>query len=682
MKSGMKNRKMILNRILPFLLVFTVLLSGVPMTAVKAANRTLSMQTAKSMALAQSADYTKLMNKLALAKVQYAQAVKSIKLKEKNQKTFRWSPLLNFKFPEKPDITDEFEYTYKPTELQSQIDTLNHSISDCVYGIYEKVCLSFIETYVLQERITYNESRLTAYETTLNRNRIRLYIGLANQTDIDELVKKVETIKTTLAADKRSYESKKEKLGELIGIDVSTSYDFTTPFLEAELDRDILDELIAYTLDHDDAYYQAKVATSNGLLQLNTNYQLMKSQYGNKMRIIDSFINQAKRGEKLDAAAFKLKYGELLTDVDNPWNGKKRILFIRIPKEWFKGAIDGIRYVEDEPYILYESAVEYQGLYADEQAMKKELTNSVKDYYANCIASQNSCDELEKTLAKKSAELVKSKILNGMGAMTYEEYSAVQEEYESLQMDLLEAKSAYSQIICSFDRLTCGALSNYLTGSSIDMSATEGGESFVVEDQSSGVYYFIRSMVENNIFELGLSVPDEFDVSISDFELWVDGIMVGKRTSIDSTIRHLSLDLNDVERVFIRLYDGENFVDDCDIDPYVYSDKLTITGYSIESNENPEIGTYSVETNSVTKMLELTVTPQPGLNVASYNIKAQNGKYLISNRKIPIKEKFRYPVLTEESLKELTLYLYDEAGMQIFEAQFDREEQTLVKKGE
>jgi len=158
--------------------------------------------------------------------------------------------------------------------------------------------------------------------------------------------------------------------------------------------------------------------------------------------------------------------------------------------------------------------------------------------------------------------------------------------------------------------------------------------------------------------------------------------MVGERTSIDSTIRHLSFDLNDVTSVFIRLYNGEDFVDDCDIDPCVYSDKLTIIGYSIESNENPEIGTYSVETNSVTGMFELTVTPQPELNVASYNIKAQNGKYLISDKKIPIKEKFRYPVLTEESLKELTLYLYDKAGKQLFEAQFDSEEQTLVKKGE
>ena len=75
----MKNRNMILNRILVVLLVCAVLLGGMPMTAAKAANRTLSMKTAKSMALAQSADYTKLMNKLALAKVQYTQSVKSIK---------------------------------------------------------------------------------------------------------------------------------------------------------------------------------------------------------------------------------------------------------------------------------------------------------------------------------------------------------------------------------------------------------------------------------------------------------------------------------------------------------------------------------------------------------------------------------------------------------------------------
>ena len=267
---------------------------------------------------------------------------------------------------------------------------LNHSIADCVYGVYEKVALTFVEVYVLQEKIAYNEERIASYEKTLEKNKARLLLGQANQTDIDSLTRKLETLNSTLASDKRSFEAQKEKLGKLIGIDVSTSYHFQNPFVSAQMDRSVEDKLITYTLEHDDAFFQARVASANGLLELNTNYDLMKNQYGtSNMRLIDSFINQAKRGEKLDSAAFKLKYGELLEKVDKPWLGKMRILFIKIPKEWFKGAIDGVRYVEDEPYALYESAIEYQGLYADEQAMRKELIASVKSSFENYISTRN-----------------------------------------------------------------------------------------------------------------------------------------------------------------------------------------------------------------------------------------------------------------------------------------------------
>lgn len=671
-----------MNRLLMALLLCSILAGCLPLSQVQAADRKLSVETAKSMALSQSSDYITLKNKLALAMVQYAQSIKSIKLKEKNQRTFRWSPLLNFKFPEQPDLADEFEYTYKPMELQSQIDVLNHSIADCVYGVYEEVALSFIETYVLQEKIAYNESRITSYQTALDKNNVRLLAGLANQTDIDNIEKKLETLNATLASDKRSFEAEKEKLGDLIGIDVSTSYVFQSPFVNATLNRDIEDKLIAYTLEHDDAYYQAKVASSNGLLQLNTNYKLMQNQYGSKMHIIDSFINQAKNGEKLDSAAFKLKYGELLEAVDSPWQGKKKILFIKIPKEWFKGAIDGIRYVEDEPYALYESAVEYQGLYTDEQLMKKELTSSVKDYYENYVSTQNTCQSLEQETIKKKKELQKAGILNSTGDMTYEEYAQVQEEYEELQMDLLEAKSAYSQILYSFDRLTCGALSAYLQGDSIEMSSAEGGQSYVVEDEGEGVYYFLHSLVENNLFELGLSIPDDFEISITDFELWIDGVQIGERTEVNKTIRHLALDISEVERVFIRLYDGDTFLDDCDIDPSVYSDKLIIKSYHIETDEETRIGTYIVEHDTATGMMELTIKPDADQPAVYYNIKTADGTYLISDKKISIKEKFRYLTAAENSLDNLTICLYDEGEVLLYEAQFRSADQTLRKKEE
>ncbi len=663
------------------LLVCSLLVGSIPMMPTEAANKNLTVEVAKNMALAQSSDYTKLKNKLALAKLQYSQAIKAIKLKEKNQRTFRWSPLLNFKFPEKPDLSDQMEYSYKPLELQSEIDTISHSITDCVYGIYEEVELNFVEVYLLQEKISFNEQRIASYQETLDKNKARLMAGLANQSDIDALEKKLETLKATLLSDKRSFESAKEKLGGMIGIDVSTSYNFQSPLVDADLDRTMEDQLIAYTLEHDDSFYQTQTATANGLLQLNTNYSLMQAQYGTgNMRIIDSFISQAKRGEKLDSAAFKLKFEEFLTAVDKPWQGKKKILFIKVPKEWFKGAIDGIRYVEDEPYVLYESALEYQSLYADEQAQKRELTDSVKSSYDNYVSTRNSCQALEKEVNKKAEELKKASILNTTGQMTYEEYEQVQTEYEELQMDSLDAKAAYSQVLYSFDRLTCGAISSYLNGDSITMSAAEGGQSYVVEDEGEGVYYYIHSMVSDNLFEIGLSVLDNFDISITDFELWVDGIQVGERTSVSKTIRHLALDMQEVNRVFIRLYDGEDFVDDCDIDPSVYSGKLIIKSYRVETTEETQIGTYTISTNSVTGLLEIKIKMNADLQAVSYNIKTQDGKYLISDKKISIGETFRYLAAAESSLEELVLCLYDEQGQLLTEADFRTSDQPIHKK--
>ena len=82
-------------RLLSFILLCCMLIAGLPASHVYAENKDLTVETAQAMALSQSDDYAKLKNKLELAKVRYTQSVKSIKLKEKNQRTFRWSPLLN-----------------------------------------------------------------------------------------------------------------------------------------------------------------------------------------------------------------------------------------------------------------------------------------------------------------------------------------------------------------------------------------------------------------------------------------------------------------------------------------------------------------------------------------------------------------------------------------------------------
>lgn len=655
------------------------IMMAMPCITVYAADKTLTLETARRMALADNDTYTGIQNKITLAKVQYDQSVKSIRLKEKNQRTFRWSPLVKFHFPEKPDLSDQYSYTYKPLELQSQIDKLQHQLDDCVYGIYEKVELEFIKVYVLQERISFNEERVKTYETTTAKNRMRLLLGQANQSDIDAMEKQVKTLNSTLASDQRKLEAEKEKLSDLVGIDVSMSYKFASPFADADLSRDMLDDLINTTLDRDDSFYQTRTDTANGLLSLNINYDLMKKQYGSKMNLIDSFITQARNGNKLDAAAFKLRYNELLNKVDEPWTGKYKILFIRFPKEWLKGAIDGVRYVEDEPYALYEAAVDYQGLLKEEQSARKELISTVKDYYENYVSTKNASKSLEEEEKTKKAELKKASLSNMMGKLTYEEYRAIQEEYENLQMDKLDAMAAYSEVLYSFDRLTCGAISSYIKGSDTSLSQASGGQSYVVEDEGAGVYYYIHSLVSGNLFEFGLSVPDGFEPEITDYELWVDGVRIGSRTAVDQSIRHLALDIKDVNRAFVRLYNGDTFVDDCDFDPQTYSGKLTIKSYRVETAEGKTVASYETDTTG-SGMFRLKVKPQAGENIAYFNIRTEDGNYLISDAKIPVKERFQYLAMAKDSLSSLVICFYDKDQTLLYEGTFNTADLTIQKK--
>ena len=653
---------------------------SIPMPKTQAAQKNLSIKMAKSMGLTNSMTYQQLQNKLELTKIQYDQSIKAIKLKEKNQSTFRWSPLLNFQFPQKPNLSEAFEYSYKPLELQSKLDTLEHQISDTVYQVYYDISSLFTKIYVLQERINYNEKRLTEYNRTLDKNRTRLTLGMANESDITAMESKISAIESTLVSDKSNYEAQKKKLGNLIGIDVTAGYEFDNPFVDGEISRDILDDLINYTLEHDHTYYQAKTTTSNALIALNTNYNLMKGQYGSDITMLDSYINQIKRGDKVDTAAFKLKYNEFLKKVDEPWTGSYRILFISFPKEWFKGSIDGVRYVEDEPYALYECALEYQDAVKEQESTKTEISNSVTDTFENYVSSGKAVESVENQIQDKREELIKAKSLNMMGKMAYEEYDAVQSEFEELQLELIQTKADYSEILYGFDRLTCGKLSDIL-GISTNFTSTggSGANSYAVANEGEGVYYYIHQLVSDNVFDFGLTVTEDADVELTHFELWVNGIQIGTRTALGDTIRHLTLNLQQTERVFVRIYNNNSFVDDCDIDPTIYSARLNLTkDYTIVSSKGNLVGTYDISVDD-RGIATINFIPEMDELFAYYTIQTESGEYLINEEKQSIKQDFTYLGLASGGLEKLVITFYDEDENLMYKARFQTTDTTLRK---
>lgn len=679
-------RKSVLAKSLITLLAVAVIIISPDVSGqmrVRAAERVLTLDMVKKTALANSSDYEKLESQLQVKEVSLKQAIKSIRLKKKNMSTFRWTPLLSFKFPEKPDLSEAYEFQFKPIEIQAEIATIKHKMTDQVLAVYENVSNLYVDIVVLQDTISFNEDRLSSMETTLEKNRLRLKLGQATQSDVDAMEKAIKVLNDKIAADKRRLEAAKKKLSTAVGMDVTTGYRFENPFVDFSIQRSQLNDLIQYTLDRDENYYEVSMDATTSLISLRTNYNLMAGQYGNKMGYISEFVNQAIAGQKINGKSFKSKYEEFLVAIDAPWQGKKRILFIRIPREWFKGQISGIRYVEDEPYALYEAALEYQDALLEKNNTKQDLIQQVEDSFNNLISMRNTYTSLTEQVEDAKKQLEADKVLNRLGELTYEEYKASLDEYEDMQNEMFEALALYSQSLYSFDRLTCGGITALLEGAGADLNAGSGGNSYVEEEYAQGAYYYIESIIQEQEFRVGVGIPDDFEVSVTHFELWCDGTRIGDRTEIDKTIRHLALAVDSVSEVKLRLYDGDTFVDDCVIDPDVYSGPLEIVkGYTTVSSENPEIGTYTSQTGSVTEMVTITLKPNESEGIAYYLVKNEEGKYLVTSTLIPINTGFRYLPLVQDSMEQLTIEFYGEDSRLKYTGYFETRNMKLMRNPE
>ena len=303
----------------------------------QAASSTLSLTQAKAMALANSDSYNRIKSRISLKEVSYKQAVKSIQLKIKNKTTFRWTPVLSFKFPEKLNFEDESNMVYKPAQIQNDITNMKHDLVDEVFGIYESTEQAFLKVYICQETVAFEEERLGELEKTLEKNKGRLLLGLATQSDVESIEKNLESVKQKLAQDKKNFENAKEKLSDLVHIDVTTRYNFAEPYITAEIPRSEVESLVTYTLANDQSYYEAKMATQLCLLQLDANYGLLKNQYGSKMNLISSYIQQVKNGQKIDSAAFKISYDKFLQKIDEPNGELKLVARALLPSEIVEG---------------------------------------------------------------------------------------------------------------------------------------------------------------------------------------------------------------------------------------------------------------------------------------------------------------------------------------------------------
>ena len=637
-----------------------------------ASQKNLTLKACRLLAIQNSDDYYNAENTIESKEAAYESAIKAIKLKKKKLSTFSWTPLLSFKFPTSPSMAEASEFEYKPVAIQYEIQVAQHNLQDKTYAISETVNNLYVEIVSYQDTIAFNERRAETYSKGLSKNRARVKLGQATQADVDKIEKKLDATNKKIASDRRNLEADLKKLSDMIGTDVTTGYKFEKPFLEATISRSQLDALIKYTEDRDETYYEACIAESSARAELNTNWGLVRNKYGKDSRMLQPYVTGALNGQKINKRGFKETYKKFLDKIDSYWKGKKRIcLFIKVPRLWFKGSMDGARWIDDDPYVLYQNVLDYSSAANEKAAAQKTLDQEVTDTFNNYVSVKNSYEGYIKDVDKAEKDLDEAALKNRLGELTFDEYDTQMSDYEELQNSLLSAMKLYTQTLNSFDRLTCGGISAILAGTDSDMGTAVVGTSYVEKKTATGAHYTLRSIIQSLEFELSISVPDDFEVEITDYELWIDNVQVGVRTAKDTKLRHLGLTKDGVDEVKIRLYNGDEFVDDCIIDPSVESGPLTITtGYEVKKAESDELGTYVVMNNDTTGLVELKFDPADK-NVAKFKVLTSDGKTLGGDKLTEITKPLVYIPLLLDSLDDLKVEFYDSGEGLLYTGRFD-----------
>lgn len=675
--------RLLRKKIIAYLVILAVLgnlIASLQPLRVEAASKKLTLAQAQQLALANNADVSKYKNKIALENVKYASAVKAIKAKKKNLSTFRWSPLLSFKFPQSPTMEEEYDWQYKPFQIQNQITIYNHQLKDVVYASREKTATLFIKAYVYQEKIAFLENSLAEAKDNLKKNKLRFAKGEATQADIDKIQAKIDKYTTDIGIQMSAFEDVKLQIKDLLQLDVTSGYHFENPMIDTQIPRSVLDTLTNYTLENDQTYYEAKMAKALAKASLDLNESLMRNNYGGKLSYINTYIQQARAGEKVDTAAFKSSYEEMLKKIDAPWEPSVTILFWKFSLEWFKGATSGSRYMEDDPYALFTSALEYSDKIREEEAAKKDLIRQVKSDFETVNNAWIAFQDGQEAVKSLKEDVDKATYMNLKGQLELSELKDIQSQYEEQVLATLDLQAAYSQLLYSFDRLTCGGVTAFLQGSDLDMQAAQGGNSYLAKELNGKVYYYIDYAAEDNIFTLGVSIPEDFSIEITEYALYVNGMQIGEKTAVDKTIRHLGLDFKNVESSEIYFYNGSELVDICAFDAGVNQDELKMNGgYTLEREETIyKVATYHFEQNADSGQTILTLEKEDTETIAYYRVVDKMGNPLYTKESIPIGEAFVYLSLLEGDLSAINVEFYDRNKEFLYTGDFETANHSIV----
>ena len=117
------------------------------------------------------------------------------------------------------------------------------------------------------------------------------------------------------------------------------------------------------------------------------------------------------------------------------------------------------------------------------QDIEKEIRSEVSGSFEAIVTAKTAYEDLAEHGMEQRRDLDRLLVLNKQGKADYEEVSDKRADYQETQMETLGALKDYNDLLYSYDRLTCGAITSYLKGQDLGMDASGSGNSLVGVDE-------------------------------------------------------------------------------------------------------------------------------------------------------------------------------------------------------
>lgn len=657
--------------------------------------KTLTLNAAKKLAYSVSEKRENLEDKVDTKETAYANKVKAIEVKEKYISTFHWKFLFSVELPRDPTLEEIYESSVGPAEKLEEVRMAKHDLKDYKISLDNDVTTYYIEVYKGRQRMDFDKQRLLVAQDVAEQVEAMTATGEKEDSDLKAANASVKELETTISTTQRATNSNAKKLAKLLGLADTNGKKGADPYLETynlsspyqtdvlnKLSRDDLPYLQDYTLDNDDSVYEARSSKALGYVAVTTYYSAISKQMKSKdMAIIKPYYEQIISGQQVNRRDFKSTYKTFLTAIDRYWSGKYKIgiwpLKFSFRKTAFKGKGDGQWYMQDNPNALLDSSLEYMEAVKELEEVEDGKKTEVEDSFNTYISLKNALVDVQEQEAEAKTEYEDAKILYRLGELTAEEYNTILSNYENLQTQEMDALTAYSEQVSSLNRLTCGAIDKLMGGEDID---NENGAQMVVANQYPGASYYIIPKYENLEFDIGIVIPEDFDITVTHFELWCDNVRIGEKTEVGSNITHLMTATADVKEVKIRVFDGETAICDCEINPAEYQGPLDIVRYDPNTEDSLVVGTYEIDDSSNDDTVTLKLMPDADDNIKYFVLYDENGTAINSEELKEVGEGVKYLTTLSGSLDTVTIKLYDLDQNYLYDATFDITGKKIVKR--